>query len=73
MPFFLQKEFLTERRRLLSSRAGKLPSSRLTISPWLRAAALELFPGGWDAQPPPAEGGWVLLRGLGVSPVGGLC
>lgn len=52
MPFFLQKEFLTERRRLLSSRAGKLPSSRLTISPWLRAAALELFPAGWDAQRP---------------------
>lgn len=57
----------------MSSRAGKLPSSRLTISPWLRAAALELFPGGWDAQPPPAppqaaqhsEGGWALPRGLG--------
>lgn len=46
MPFFLQKEFLTERRRLLSSRAGKLPSSRLTISPWLRAFALEPFPAG---------------------------
>lgn len=48
MPFFRQKEFLTERRRLLSSRAGKLLSSRLSISPWLRAAALELFPAGWD-------------------------
>lgn len=35
-----------ERRRLLSSRAGKLPSSRLTISPWLRAVALEPFPVG---------------------------
>lgn len=45
-PFFRQKEFLTERRRLLSSRAGKLLSSKLIISPWPRAPALPLFPGG---------------------------
>lgn len=48
-PFFLQKEFLTDSRRLLSSRAGKLLSSKLIISPWPRAPDLALFPGwvGW--------------------------
>lgn len=46
-PFFRQKEFLTESRRLLSSRAGKLLSSKLIISPWPRAPDLALFPGGW--------------------------
>lgn len=45
-PFFRQKEFLTESRRLLSSRAGKLLSSKLIISPWPRALDLTLFPGG---------------------------
>lgn len=44
-PFFRQKEFLTESLRLLSSRAGKLLSSKLIISPWPRAPDLALFPG----------------------------
>lgn len=44
-PFFRQKEFLTDSLRLLSSRAGKLLSSKLIISPWPRAPALALFPG----------------------------
>lgn len=44
IPFFLQKEFFTDMRRLFSSRAGKLLSSRLTISPWLSALDLELLP-----------------------------
>lgn len=46
MPFLRQKEFLTERRLLLSSRAGNRPSSRRTISPWVsgRAVQLEWFP-----------------------------
>lgn len=43
-PFFRQNEFLTESRRLLSSRAGKLLSSKLIISPWPRAPDLALFP-----------------------------
>lgn len=81
MPFFRQKEFLTERRRLLSSKAGKLPSSRLTISPWLRAVALEPFPAGWDAQPSPhppqaaQHGGVWTLHGVGGQGMaqGGLC
>lgn len=43
-PFFRQKEFLTESRLLLSSRAGKLLSSKLIISLWPRAPDLALFP-----------------------------
>lgn len=43
-PFFLQKEFFTDSRRLLSSRAGKLLSSKLSISPWPRAPDLVLPP-----------------------------
>ena len=49
-PFFRQKEFLTESRRLLSSRAGKLLSSKLIISPWPRAPDLALFPGGYGGR-----------------------
>lgn len=45
-PFFRQKEFLTDSRRLLSSRAGKLLSSKLIISLWPRAPGLALFPAG---------------------------
>lgn len=43
-PFFLQKEFFTDSRRLLSSRAGKLLSSKLSISPWPSAPDLVLPP-----------------------------
>lgn len=43
-PFFRQKEFFTDSRRLLSSRAGKLLSSKLSISPWPRAPDLVLPP-----------------------------
>lgn len=43
-PFFLQKEFFTDSRRLLSSKAGKLLSSKLSISPWPRAPDLVLPP-----------------------------
>lgn len=42
MPFLRQKEFFTERRLLLSSKAGKRPSSRRTISPWVRGSAVQL-------------------------------
>lgn len=45
-PFFLQKEFFTDSRRLLSSRAGKLLSSKLSISPWPSAPDLVFPPEG---------------------------
>lgn len=55
-PFFRQKEFLTDSLRLLSSRAGKLLSSKLIISPWPRAPDLALLPvagGGERGRLPP--------------------